>query len=737
MRSLRSESRCLTEPDIAMKHSNLAPILSPDSIAIIGASNSSTKRGNMAMRALLEENYPGKIYAVNPRESTVLGQICYPSVEALPNKVDMALICTPASTLPNLVETCGKAGIKGVVVLAGGFGESGIEGQQLEQTTLNAAKKYGVRIVGPNTSGIFNTHKSCNLAGFNNLVRGDIGLLTQSGNMALSMVTEAQTLKNAGFSTYIGVGNEADIQFDEYLDYFAEDENTKVVIAYIEGLKNGIEFLKSAARFSSKKPLLVFKSGRTQTGQESARSHTGALAGSYQVARDLMRQQGVTMVDRTYQILQIASALSSLTQFPDMRDCRVAILADGGGHATIAADALVENGFELPALSEHTQNRLRNILPATASTRNPIDVAGATDSDPSLFADCLDTLLDDENIDAVIMVGLFGGYHIRFSAELADSETSTAEALANLIKQHNKPVLVHSIYTTQANRVLNCLRDKKIPLFQSIETAVTALTAFADFSRARQRTLRAEDDDQIASTVQAKKLIKTAREDGRNHFFENEGLEFVQEYGAIVPSAVFAHRRRDVTAGFMRLDSVPVAMKIVSRHILHKSDAGGVLLNLSGTAEVLEGWDRIMTNAGRHAPGKNHEGVIMTPMASQGVEVILGISRDPQFGHVLMFGLGGIFVETLKDVAFRALPIDIEEARAMLRQISGYSILKGVRGQPPVDEDKLAELMVCLSDLCAAHSEITEMDLNPVIAHQDGYQIADVRILFDQEAINQ
>lgn len=395
--------------------------LNPNSVAIIGASKDPTKRGFRAIQTLLQEKFAGAIFPINPKETDILGLPCHPDLDSVPQQIDLALICTPARTLPSMVRACGEKGVRGAVVLAGGFSEAGEEGARLEQEMITAARQFGVRLVGPNTSGMFNTHKACNLVGFSDLEPGGIGILSQSGNMALSLVTEGQINGHMGFSTYIGVGNEADLQFHEYLDYFGDDEQTKVVIAYVEGLKNGHAFLESARRVCRIKPVVLYKSGRTEVGQNTAKSHTGALAGSYGVARGALQQAGVTVVNRSDQILSVAEALALLPAPPSKR---IAILADGGGHATIAADALTEQGMQLPRLSRQTRERLAAILPPAAALGNPVDVAGGTDSNPEVFADCAEAILYDPSVDALLVVGLFGGYAIRFSETWGRSKTT-------------------------------------------------------------------------------------------------------------------------------------------------------------------------------------------------------------------------------------------------------------------------------------------------------------------------
>ncbi|NJN47921.1 MAG: hypothetical protein HC808_17190 [Candidatus Competibacteraceae bacterium] len=341
--------------------SALSEFLYPNSVAIVGASKDPTKRGFKAIQTLLTEKYPGMIFPIHPRETEILGLTAYSDVNAVPNRIDLALVCTPAHTVPDVIKSCGEKGIKGAVILAGGFSESGEVGQQLEQATVAMARQTGVRLVGPNTSGLFNTHKSCNLVGFSELKKGPIGILSQSGNMALALAIDGQINGHIGFSTYIGVGNEAEIEFDEYLDYFGNDENTQALAVYVEGFKQGRRFLAAARRVTQKIPVVLYKSGKTAVGQQAAKSHTGALAGNYAVSQGVMRQAGITVVSRADHILPLAEALALLP--PPLQSKRVAILADGGGHATIAADALIERGMILPPLSEETRAKLAAKLP--------------------------------------------------------------------------------------------------------------------------------------------------------------------------------------------------------------------------------------------------------------------------------------------------------------------------------------------------------------------------------------
>lgn len=721
--------------------SNLHDIFYPRSIAIVGASKDPTKRGFRSIQKLLEDGFKGAIYPVNPKEASILGQVAYPSLAAVPGLVDLALICTPAKTLPDVIAQCGAKGVKGAVVLAGGFAEAGAEGGALQERMVAEAKKHGVRIIGPNTSGIFNTHAHSNIVGFSHLKSGGIGLLSQSGNMALSLVTEAQANGHVGLSTYVGIGNESDIRFHEYLEYFREDSNTQVVIAYVEGMKDGRRFLETLRRVAREKPVVIYKSGRTSAGRSSAQSHTGALAGDYAVSEGVLKQAGAILARKSDEILSLAEALSLLKPLASRR---VAVLADGGGHATIAADALTEHGLSLATLSDETKHQLAAILPPAAALANPVDVAGGTDSAPNVFADCARLLLADSNVDGLLITGLYGGYGVRFSQTLTRVELETSDRIAALHQEFGKPVMVHSLYGSLyadlRPQPLTRIREAGIPVYDSLERAVRCLQALAEFGEAQRRLVPADGTRRDRSN-QFKEVLVTCAREGRTVVLEHEARQALASAGVpMLAPALIATTGDEAVAAFNQLERVPVAIKVVSQDIIHKTDAGGVKLNLATEASVREAFSEIISNGQRYTRehigrSANIKGVLVTPMAPKGgIEVIIGVVRDPSYGPVLMFGLGGVLVEVLKDVVFRSLPLTAEDARSMLAEIRASKILDGVRGAPPVDKEALVSLMLGISDLCSAFPEIAELDLNPVLAYPKGVGLLDARILLEGSA---
>ncbi|MER9052314.1 acetate--CoA ligase family protein [Mesorhizobium sp. M0923] len=719
-----------------MASNDLLNILSPDSIAIIGASKNPAKRGYRSLRKLLDDGYAGAIYPINPKESEICGVRCLPDLGSLPGPVDLALVCTPAATVASVIAECAAKGVRGAVVLAGGFAEAGDDGERLQETVLAAARAGRVRIIGPNTSGMFNTHKACNLVGFSELRKGSVGLLSQSGNMALSLVTEAQANGHVGLSTYVGVGNEADIRFDEYLDYFAADPNTNVVIAYVEGLKDGRRFLNALRRISPEKPVVMYKSGRTSAGRSSAKSHTGALAGEYAVSEAVLRQAGAVLAHRSDEILPMAEALSLL---PPLRSRGVAILADGGGHATIAADALSERGFVLAALSGETRRGLAAILPAAASVANPVDVAGGTDADPSVFATCAEILLQDPSVDGLLISGLYGGYAVRFSQDLLPAEIDATNLIGAMPRRLGKPVVVHSLYSAlQADQRPLPLLDMRcagIPVHSSLETAVRCMQALAEYGEVSRAFPPMPPPDRAEHGGVFEQVLARCRAEGRRVVLEHEGRDSLRDFGLELVPALLAADESEAEEAFLRLGGQPVAMKIVSRDILHKTDSGGVKLNIADITSVRRSFLEIAANAKAAVANPRVAGVLVTPMAAKGgLELIIGVVRESAYGPVMMFGLGGVLVEVFRDVVFRALPISRIDAFEMLDEIKARALLDGARGGAPVDRDALADLMVSISDFVEAFPDIDELDLNPVLAYRDGLAVLDVRILLTESS---
>ncbi len=710
----------------------LEQVLNAQSVAVVGASKVPTKRGYQTIRTLLDEGYEGAIYPVNPKEKRIMGLTCYTSVSEIRGEVDVALIATPARTIPAVLEDCGKKGVKGAIILATGFGETGAEGKTLEGKMLGVATRHGIRLIGPNTSGMINLRDNLNLVGLKDSPKGDIALLVQSGNMALTLITEAKLKSRKGFSYYVGVGNEADIRFHEYLEFFRQDPNTRAILMYVEGMRDGRNFLQQAHKTTERKPIILLKSGRSSTGKKSAGSHTGALAGISEVAKIAFERAGIIVIENSDELFPAAETLSSL---PPIRNNQVAILADGGGHATIAADDLTDLGVQIPELEEKTKEKLRAILPAGASVRNPIDVAGGTDDNPAIFADCARIILNDHNVGGLLVVGLFGGYGIRFAESLAMMEEDAAHQMGKMVKRRKKAIVVHSLYNSEKPHSLDLLRYYGVPVYGSVDIACKCISVLAEYGRYLKR-YRAKSNFVFNWGAKAKpegrQLIDNIYQQGRTAFLEAEAKQLLRIHGAAVTTDILAKTAQEAANALSGMGG-KVVLKIASPDILHKSDAKGVLLNLSTKEQVKKAFRKIINNAKAYKADARIEGVLVSPMVGQGIEVIIGTKIDDQFGPVIMYGLGGVLVEILKDVSFRVLPIPRRSARRMIDETKSHPILDGVRGDQPYDKKALVNLLLTCSEIIESYPQIQEMDLNPVVIHHEGLSIVDARILLKPE----
>jgi acetate---CoA ligase (ADP-forming) len=706
----------------------LEHVLHPRAIAVIGASSNPLKRGNRAIRTLASANYQGNIAPINPSGQDILGYTSYPTLADVPYEIDLALVCTAAATVPEMIEQCGKKGVKGAIVLAGGFGEASEEGARLERELVEVARRYGVRIIGPNTSGMFSARTGCNASGWFNVPPGPIAMLSNSANVLLSLVTEFQFLGHSGVSVMLSVGNQSDIQFHEYLECVGTDPGTKAVLMYVEGFQNGPAFMQTARQVSRRKPIAMYVAGRTDAGKGAAKSHSGSLAGDYAVTHGVLRQAGVVLVTQSDHLQPVADALSL---FPVMRGRRIAVVSEGGGPITMAAEAIAANGLVLATLSAETQAAIHAIVPAASAISNPVDAGGGTDPRVEYYGSIAKAILADSNIDGLLFVGYFGGYTARYDDSVAAAEHAICLQLGDMMREYGKPVMVQTHYAHFKPSSLAVLRQAGIPYHRHIEVAVQCLEAAAEYGEAKRRLETIPPATIVAHAgvqATARKLVEQARAKRRD-LLEPEARALLETYGISIPRSIVMRSEGDAATVADLFGAARVAAKIVSKDILHKSDAGGVKLNLSGSDALRGAFSGILTNARAYASHAEIDGVLVTPMAPSGVEVIIGVTRDQQYGPVIMFGLGGVFVEVIRDVVFRSLPLSEADAQQMLQDLRYKQVLEGVRGAEPANKDALIELLMKVSQLATLHPEIEEIDLNPVIFHGNGYSVVDARMI--------
>ena len=709
--------------------------------------------GHQILRGLAKAGYAGDVHAVNPRGGHLLGHELVPSVEALPSGVDLAVLCTPAAMAPELTRACGERGVGGVVVLAVGFGESGRSGRALEARLREAARAYGVRVIGPNTSGMMNLNAGVNLIGVRGVRPGGIALLVQSGNIALGLMNEIGARTRSGISVCCGLGNQVDVGFGEVLDYLGGDPRTHAVIAHVEGFTDARGFLGAAARVTPRKPVVVIKSGRTTVGAGAALSHTGAVAGPYDRLRAGLAQAGVTEVRRTDQLVAVVHALASQPAAPS--GSGIAILSDGGGQNTLAVDAMVESGARLATLARDTRDRLREVLGPAAAVANPVDVAGAADTDPGAFARALDVLAPDPAVGIVLVVGLFGGYGIRFSDSLTAPEIQAARAMAARMRALGKGMVVHSMYASYESPPLEAFVEAGIPVIESLEAACRATIELERRSRRGRASRWNPDEPPRASDPRAgasrtgsttgppppdadtapplHPSIRAARAEGRITLTELESRALLEAAGLVFPAAEVADSI-DAAARAAERMGCPVAVKLLSRRITHKSDAGGVVLDVAEGAAAARAFEAIVSNAHAYARAESIPpetlSVLVTPMLpAPGAELLVGAYRDPQLGPMLTLGSGGTRVEVLRDVAHRVLPVRPRDVEMMIGELRAGPLLTGGRGHPPVSVAGIIQAAEAVARCVTTWSDVAEVEVNPLFAYRDRAVPADARVV--------
>lgn len=699
-------------------------ILDPETVAVVGASTDQTKRGNQVLHSLDEGGYDGTVYAVNPNHDEIMGHPAYPTVAAIGRPIDLALIATPAPVVPTVLDGCADVDVAGAVVLAVGFGESGDEGERLEDEIVRTATRHGIRLVGPNTSGLINVHRGLNLVGMDTVPEGNLALVCQSGNLAIELFTGAVGRSEVGFSHYVGVGNQADLRFDEYLPFFAADEHTDAILAYIEGVPDGRAFLETASGITDDVPIVALKGGRSEIGRESARSHTGAMAGDSRVAEGVFRQAGIVTVDRSDELLAVGHALANQ---PVATGPNVAVLADGGGHATLASDGLDARGLSLAELSADTRSTLRTVLPAAANVSNPVDVAGGTDDDQGVFATCAEALLEDEHVDVLLLTGLFGGYGIRFAEEYTAVETQVAERIAEMATETGVPLVVQSAYEGFDSPAHDVLRGAGVPVLRSLDVAIAVVEKLVRARRVGSVSPMVES----ARATNESRTLTTVLADGNTKLTEPEARAMLVEYGIPAVPAELVTSEAAAVEAWSAVEG-PISMKVVSRDIGHKSDVGGIALDIDSPEAVRTAYHDLLKTVAANRPEAKIDGVLVSPMRAGGTEFVVGVVNTPQFGKVIMFGPGGVFVELLDDVGFRALPLDTASARDLIDGIAAQDLFDGARGRAPVNREALVEFLIDVSDMVVKNPALTELDLNPVFARGEVVEALDATFRLEE-----
>jgi acetyl coenzyme A synthetase (ADP forming)-like protein len=682
----------------------LQHFFSPSSVAVVGASQSPAKIGYDILNNIIQYGYGGAVYPINPKASDILGHKAYPDLASVPSKIDLAVVAVPAAAVMDVLEQCGKTGVDSVIVITAGFKETGPEGARLEEAFVTRARKYGIRVLGPNCLGIIDTASALNASFAAGMpLAGHIGFFSQSGALCVAILDWALG-ENVGFSRFVSLGNKMDISETEIMLSMGEDENTRVILGYLESIEDGPRFMKAARQVSKTKPIIIIKSGTTSAGAKAASSHTGALAGSEHAYRAAFKQSGIIHAESMQALFGYAMAFASQ---PLPKSPSLAIITNSGGPGILAADACDRSSLHLIPIRKETADRLREFLPSTASVYNPIDIIG--DASHERYEKTLEIILNDNLIHAVLIL---------LTPTAAVDAEAVAQGIVSLAKDADKPILTSFMGERRVRGARKILQDHAIPTYDYPEDAVAALDAMF---RYRQWLEKPEEEYQRfeADTGKVREVFASVIKQHRHDLIENEARNILTAYGFRLPKNRIARTTREAVAAASEI-GYPVVLKIASADVLHKSDMGGVRVGLETDDMVEEAFFDITSNIQRRKPEARILGVMVQEMIPQGKEVILGITRDIQFGPMIMFGLGGIYVEVLKDVAFRIAPLSTEEADAMIRDIRSFPLLRGVRGEAPADIKGIRDALLRLSQLAIDFPEIIEADINPLLVCPEG-----------------
>lgn len=697
----------------------------PTSVAVIGASTNPSKLGYAVVKNLIDCGFAknGKVYPINPSASQILGLTAYPSVNQVPEPIDLAVVVIPYTHVPEALRECGEKGIGAVIVISAGFREAGREGLERELELVKITQQYNLRLVGPNCLGVIDTYTPLNASfAAGTPPAGPMAFMSQSGALGTA-VLDIALAGRLGLSKFVSLGNKADVSEIDLLRAWENDENTRVILIYSEGMPNGQEFIQVARQVTRKKPVVAIKSGVTQAGSRAVSSHTGSLAGSEQAYQAAFHQAGILRAESMEALFDIALALGYQ---PPLRDDRIAIITNAGGPGILATDALERSGLALARFELETIYALEEYLPDAASAANPVDVLGDARADRYRFA--LEKVAADPNVDGMLVL---------LTPQAMTEIDETARAVCELAGKIDKPILTCFMGEARVAHGIEMLTRNGVPNYPYPERAARAFRAMADYRQFLTRPLpefvQFEVDRQLV-----RQTFDRVIAEGRSSIGDAEARAILQAYQIHIPRSELASTPEQAIE-IARQIGYPVVLKIASPDILHKTDVGGVKVNLRNASEVRDAFELMVYRAQRYVPEATIWGCLVQEMAPPGgTEILIGMNRDPQFGPLVTFGLGGIYVETLKDVTFRVAPFSPQEARQMLEEIRARSILDGVRGQPPADKEAIVDILLRIGQLVQDFPEIAELDINPVIVFPEGQGALaiDMRLVLSKDSFH-
>ncbi|HSG67430.1 MAG TPA: bifunctional acetate--CoA ligase family protein/GNAT family N-acetyltransferase [Bacteroidales bacterium] len=706
----------------------LDKIFRPKRIALIGVSNNPDSVAGIALKNLVGGGFEGVVYPINPKYEAVMGITCYPDIKSVPKTPDLAVIATSGHRVPGLIKECGEAGVLGIIIMSAGFKESGEEGRKLEaQVKAEVAKYEGMRVIGPNCLGIIVPGFKLNVSFANAMPKkGNVAFISQSGALCTSALDWAID-QNIGFSYFVSIGNTMDVGFGDLIDYFGQDPNTKSIVLYVESITFAREFMTAARAFARKKPIIVYKAGRYPESAAAAASHTGAMASEDNIYDAVFERAGIA---RVYDIGDIFNFTDLVSRRNIPKGSNLAIVTNAGGPGVMATDMLISKGGRLTVLSEATMEKLNKELPPYWSHGNPVDVIG--DATPERFANATEIVLQDENVDAVLVI---------LTPQAMTKPTKTAEAIAKISEHHAKPIMAAWLGGQSMKDGIQVFLNKGISVYQTPEQAIRAFMTLANYSRNLSILFETPKDIPVSWDLDRHKLRK---EFSKNHISKNGDEILSEDVSKLLIDAYGINTTRPQPA-YSALQAAdiankigyPVVLKILSPDITHKSDVGGVALNIKDENTVWMTFKNMTESVRQKMPEAKVEGVTVQPMfnAKDAVELILGIKKDPVFGTCMMIGMGGTAAELFKDKSLGFPPLNERLARRMLENLKIYPLLKGYRGSKPKNVDKLIEIMIRMSYLAADYPEIAELDINPLLVTPDDAIALDTRIVLDKSVI--
>jgi acetyltransferase len=696
----------------------------PESIALVGATDREGTVGKIILENLLLAKDKRKIYPVNPNREKALNMECYPNIGSLPEPPNLAVIVTPAEGVPDLVKESGKAGVKAIIIISAGFKEIGAEGKAREDKIANIASKYNIRVMGPNCMGVIRPSANLNTTFTTRMPKpGYVAFLSQSGALG-SAVLDWAISKGIGFSAFVSLGSMLDINFGDLIDYFGEDPETRSIIIYLESIGNAKKFMSAARGFARTKPIIVLKPGKFEESAKAAKSHTGAMVRDDSYYDAAFRRAGVVRVEEIADLFNCASILNT-AQLP--KGPNLAIITNAGGPAVLATDTLISRGGKLAQLSEGTLTNLNGFLPPNWSKSNPVDILG--DSDSQRYAKTIEVIVKDPGVDGIITI---------YTPQGGAGPIEVAKTITNYAKS-NKPILTTWMGDEEVAKARQLFYQSKIPTYEFPEGAIRTYLYMYQYARNLESLYETPEElplDMGPSKNYLKTLIRKAVRVGRTVLTEETSKKFLTTYGISATTAYVAKDAKDA-ARIASQGDYPVVMKISSPDIVHKSDVGGVMLNISSADEVRKAFNEIVENARKFKPDAEVEGVSVQKMVTNyDYELIVGSKKDSIFGPIIMFGLGGIEAEFFKDIAVGLPPLNQVLARRLLEQTKIYKMLsQGFRNRPPINLRLLEETLVKFSNLLIDFPEIAEIDINPLIVTSNAAIALDARIILDEEAI--